>query len=77
MSIRRESSGGLPTLEQALAEQGIACRVEARAGLVVLIVDAESARAMGDAELRRTALAAAKAHGFTHVAIELRADAGR
>lgn len=72
MSIRRETPGGVPTLESALAERGLVVRVERRAGLAVLIADQETVGRLGDAELRRTALALAREHGFTHVAIELR-----
>ena len=75
MSIRRETPGGEPTLEGALAERGLVVRVERRAGLAVLIADATTVTLLGDTELRRTALALAREHGFTHVAIELRSEA--
>lgn len=75
MSIRRETPGGQPALEGALAERGLVCRVEGRAGLAVLIADAATVTALGDVELRRAALALAREHGFSHVAIELRGDA--
>lgn len=74
MSIRRETAGGQPELEGALAERGLVCRVESRAGLCVLIADEATVTRLGDAELRRSALALAREHGFTHVAIELRAS---
>lgn len=72
MSIRRVVPGGEPVLEGALAERGLVVRVERRAGLAVLIADQETVTRLGDAELRRTALALAREHGFSHVAIELR-----
>lgn len=72
MSVRRETPGGQPALEGALAERGLVCRVESRAGLAVLIADEATVSALGNAELRRAALALAREHGFTHVAIELR-----
>ena len=75
MSIRRETPGGQPALEGALAERGLVCRVESRAGLAVLVADAATVAALGDVELRRAALALAKEHGFSHVAIELRSEA--
>ena len=75
MSIRRETPGGQPAFEGALAERGLVVRVESRAGLAVLIADADMVTRLGDAELRRQALALAREHGFTHVAIELRTDA--
>ena len=77
MSIRRETPGGQPVLEGALAERGLVCRVESRAGLAVLIADAATVARLGDAELRRAALALAREHGFTHVAIELRSEPSR
>ena len=78
MSVRREVGGGPAAgeLERALAERGVPCKVEERAGLAVLVVDTETLRALGDAELRKAALELARAQGFTHVAIELRDDAG-
>ena len=72
MSIRRETPGGEPALEGALAERGLVVRVEKRFGLAVLIADAATVARLGDDELRRSALALAKEHGFSHVAIELR-----
>ena len=75
MSVRRETPGGKPALEGALAERGLVCRVESRLGLAVLVADAETVGRLGDAEVRRCALALAREHGFTHVAIELRSDA--
>jgi hypothetical protein len=75
VSIRRETPGGQPALEGALAERGLVVRVESRAGLAVLIADADMVKRLGDSELRRQALALAREHGFTHVAIELRTDA--
>ncbi|CAN5915590.1 hypothetical protein BH11GEM1_BH11GEM1_00890 [soil metagenome] len=75
MSVRRETPGGQPALEGALAERGLVCRVEGRAGLAVLIADAATVAALGDVEVRRAALALAREQGFSHVAIELRGDA--
>ena len=75
MSVRRETPGGQPALEGALAERGLVVRVEGRAGLAVLIADAATVTALGDVEVRRAALALAREHGFSHVAIELRGDA--
>lgn len=74
MSIRRETAGGEPALEGALAERGLVVRVEKRMGLAVLIANEAMVVRLGDVELRRTALALAREHGFSHVAIELRAD---
>ena len=74
MSVRRETPGGKPALEGALAERGLVCRVESRFGLAVLIANAATVARLGDTEVRRSALALAREHGFTHVAIELRSD---
>lgn len=75
MSVRRETPGGQPALEGALAERGLVCRVEGRPGLAVLIADAATVAALGDVDVRRAALELAREHGFSHVAIELRGDA--
>lgn len=72
MSIRRETPGGQPALEGALAERGLVCTVEARFGLAVLVADAATVARLGDAAIRREAVELARTHGFTHVAIELR-----
>jgi hypothetical protein len=72
MSIRRETPGETSALEGALAERGVPCRVETRAGLAVLIVTPDVVARLGDVEVRRMALALAREHGYTHVAIELR-----
>ena len=74
MSVRRETAGGHPALEGALAEQGLVVRVESRAGLAVLIASHATVARLAEGELRRVALALAREHGFTHVAIELRSD---
>ena len=74
MSIRRETPGGHPALQGALAERGLVVQVESRAGLAVLIADSATVARLGDAELRHAALTLAREHGFSHVAIELRSD---
>ena len=74
MSIRRETSAGPSALERMLAERGLPCRIEERAGLAVLVADRATMEALADPEVRRATLAAAREHGFTHVAVELRDD---
>ena len=76
MSVRRETPGGHQALEGALAERGLVVRVDARAGLAVLVADPATMAKLADPEVRRAALALAREHGFSHVAIELRDDAG-
>jgi hypothetical protein len=62
-------------LAHALGALGIRGSVEARERLAVLVVDAATAAPdLADAELRRAALALARAHGFTHLALELGDD---
>jgi hypothetical protein len=58
------------TLETALAERGIACRVEVRDRMAVVVLggDPSDARVR---EWRADAVRLARAHGFTHVALEL------
>ena len=58
------------TLEASLREIGIECRVEAIDRLAVLIPDAV-VTALEDARVRRDALALLRAHGFTHLALEI------
>lgn len=57
-----------------LAERGLPCKVEPRAGLAVLVAGHATMTALADPEVRRGALALAREHGFTHVAVELRDD---
>lgn len=57
-------------LEAALHAAGMPCGVEARETLAVLTIAAAASRFADDA-LRRRALALAREHGFTHVALEL------
>jgi hypothetical protein len=64
-------------LAEGLAELGLACAVEARGKLVLLMPDQEAVAKLADQQLRRAALALAKEHGFTHAAIELPSDRRR
>ena len=65
------------SLAQALAELGLVCALEARGKLVLLMPDQDSVAKLADESLRRSALALAKEHGFTHAAIELPNDRRR
>jgi hypothetical protein len=74
MSVRRSQSKGTPQAEAlaaALAQLGVPCRVETRANLAVVIADAVGAKRFGEPDVRQRALAAAREHGFTHLALEL------
>lgn len=60
-------------LEGALTDEGLACRVEARERLAVLVPRGDWP-ALDDAPRRRALHQLATRHGFTHVALELDAD---
>lgn len=64
-------------LSEALVELGLACAIEARGKLVLLMPDQATVIKLADESLRRAALALAKQHGFTHAAIELPSDRRR
>jgi hypothetical protein len=57
-------------LAAALAERGIACRVEGRERLA-LLVPGDASLAVGDSQQRRAIHQLATRFGFTHVAIEV------
>lgn len=58
-------------LQQALALAGLACDVEARDRLAVLVADDRVAAALAEPGARELALRLATTHGFTHLALEL------
>ena len=59
-------------LEQALRSLGLRCRIEEWDALAVAIPDSDAPRAtFENDDLRRRALEAARAHGFSHLALEL------
>jgi hypothetical protein len=58
-------------LASAIAKLGIDCALEVRGGLALVLPTPEGAAALQVDEKRRSVLALAKEHGFTHVAIEL------
>ena len=58
-------------LKAAIAGLGIDCALEVRGGLALLLPAPDAVAALQVDETRRTVLALAKEHGFTHVAIEL------
>ena len=74
MSIRRslgQSTAEADALAAKLAELGVPCRVETRGNLAVIITGADGAKRFGEAEVRKSALAAARENGYTHLALEL------
>ncbi len=59
-------------LAEALRGQGLDCVVDARERMAVLVpATGEAAGALAAEARRRAVLELARAHGFTHVAIEL------
>ena len=58
-------------LAAALRGVGIACEVEARAALALIVASTDDATRLAADDLRRQVLALAREHGFTHVAVEL------
>ena len=61
-------------LELSLRALGIECRVEGIERLAVLIPDG-AVSVLEDARIRREAAAILRAHGFTHLALEIVDDA--
>jgi len=61
-------------LAAAIAELGVHCSVEARGALALLLPVSSSFEALQSPDTRRTVVALARQHGFTHVAIELPSD---
>lgn len=57
------------SLEQTLGALGLQCTVEPRGNLAV-VIPVPGERALEDAVVRRAVLAALRAHGFTHAAVE-------
>jgi hypothetical protein len=57
------------SVEAALRALGVRCTVEARGNLAV-VIPAPGEHAFEDAGVRRAVLAALRAHGFTHAAVE-------
>lgn len=58
-------------LETHLRESGLACRVEVRDRLAILVPETGRENVRLDVEQRRLILQLAKSEGFTHVAVEL------
>jgi hypothetical protein len=61
------------SVEAALRALGVRCTVEARGNLAV-VIPTPGERALEDADVRRAVLAALRACGFTHAAVELTDD---
>ncbi|CAG0951757.1 hypothetical protein GPROT1_00140 [Gammaproteobacteria bacterium] len=61
----------MTTLESRLRVEGIACRVEARDRLAILVPDAGQPVVLRG-EIRQRVLAVAREEGFTHVTLDTR-----
>jgi hypothetical protein len=68
--VSAPAAGDADALGAALAAQGWACSVEARAGLALVTVTADELRRFVAPGEREAVLVLAKALGFTHVAVE-------
>lgn len=65
------ASGDAAGLARALGALGFPCDVESRAALALVSTRADLAARLAAAPERAAALALAKEHGFTHLAVEL------
>lgn len=70
------ATGDATALASALTALGFPCDVEPRAALAVLTMRAADAARLAAPAERGVALALAKEHGFTHVAVEIGPDRG-
>ena len=66
------SARSVEELERALRELGVRCSVEAYDALAVAVPEPGDRR-LEVAEVRRRAIELARTHGFSHLAVELRA----
>ena len=74
MSEADEVNGNVHAAESALRALGVCCSVEARGWLAVVTPEPRE-RSLEDAGVRRAVLAALRAYGFTHAAVEPSDDA--
>ncbi|HET7187551.1 MAG TPA: hypothetical protein VFI52_05325 [Gemmatimonadaceae bacterium] len=78
MSTASNVDGGdANAFASALHSLDLACAVEARARLALLVADAETVQRLAADATRREVIALARAHGFTNVAVELAPMPGR
>jgi hypothetical protein len=70
------STGDADALARALRGVGFVCDVESRGALALLSMRADAAARHAAPAERGVALALAKEHGFTHVAVEVGPDQG-
>lgn len=65
------SARSAEALERALRELGVRCSIQAYGALAVAVPEAGERRLEAD-DIRRQAIALARTHGFSHLAVELR-----
>jgi len=65
------STRSVEALERALRDLGVRCSVEAFDALAVAVPEPGEQR-LQDPDVRRRAIELARAHGFSHLAVELR-----
>lgn len=70
-------AGDASAFASALRSLDLACAVEARARLALLVTDTENVARLAAPATRQEVLALARAHGFTSVAVELTPTPGR
>jgi len=73
--MKTPALGDGAALAVALRGAGLPCDVEARAALALISARADCAARLASPRERASALALAKQYGFTHIAVELTADA--
>ena len=69
--------GDANALDSALRTLDLACTVEPRARLALLVADADTVARLAAPATRREVIALARAHGFTNVAVELTSTPSR
>lgn len=78
MSTAQHVDGGdASAFAAALRSLDLACVVEVRARLAVLVTDTDNVGRLAEPATRREVIALARAHGFTNVAVELTPTPGR
>ena len=70
VASKGDASVNPAALEADLASLGVACTVEARERLALVILRGDHSR-LAEPDVRREAVRLAESHGFTHLALEL------
>jgi hypothetical protein len=72
--VSAEVTADAAALASALSSIGVPCRIESRARLAILGTSGAIVQRLAALEMRREVISLAKAHGFTHIAVELSAS---